>query len=117
MRMNIKEFSNITNVSAYTIRYYEKIGILKNIGRSASGHRFFTQDDINWLIFVKRLKDTGMPLEIIKTYADLKSEGECTNDQRMQLLEEHAEKLEKKINLEISHLGKLKNKIICLKNK
>jgi len=58
-----------------------------------------------------------MPLEIIKNYSDLKNAGEHTNKQRMQLLEEHAEKLQKKINLDISHLEKLKNKITCFKNK
>lgn len=109
--MNIKQFSELVDISAYTLRYYEKIGLLKNINRNTSGHRNFTQKDVEWLKFVKRLKDTGMPLEVITDYADLRSEGDTTSAQRMKLLEEHAILLKEKIDLENSHLKKLEEKI------
>ena len=109
--MNIKQFSELVDVSAYTIRYYEKIGLLKNIIRNSSGHRDFTEKDVEWISFVKRLKDTGMPLETIAAYADLRHQGQSTSGCRMNLLEEHTKLLKDKINIETLHLKKLEEKI------
>ena len=71
----------------------------------------FTEKDIEWIKFVKRLKDTGMPLEVITDYADLRSKGDTTSALRMKLLEKHALLLKEKIDLEKSHLKKLEQKI------
>ena len=109
--MNIQKFSEITDISSHTIRYYEKIGLLRNISRNSSSHRWFTEKDIIWIEFIKRLKDTGMPLGIILNYADLRDEGASTSELRMQILEEHAVMLEEKIAEEQDHLKKLKEKI------
>lgn len=110
--INIQSFSKLTGVSAHTIRYYEKIGVLKHVARNASGHRFFTSKDIDWIGFVIRLKEMGMPLDNIKLYADLREKGESTSQQRKQLLQEHVLILEEKIALESLHLNKIKEKII-----
>ena len=109
--MNIKKFSEITNISSHTIRYYEKIGLLKNVSRNASGHRWFTEKDIIWIEFIKRLKDTAMPLDNIRQYADLRDQGASTSELRMQILQQHAVVLEEKITAEQFHLKMLKNKI------
>lgn len=109
--MNIQKFSEITNISSHTIRYYEKIGLLRNISRNSSGHRWFTEKDIVWIEFIKRLKDTGMPLDNILKYADLRGEGDSTSELRMQILEDHAVMLEEKIAEDEHHLKKLKEKI------
>ena len=114
--INIQRFSTLTNISAHTIRYYEKIGVLKHIARNANGHRFFTSKDIDWIQFVKRLKEMGMPLDNIKLYADLREQGESTAEQRKQLLQDHAVLLEEKIALEALHLKKIKEKIIYYEN-
>jgi DNA-binding transcriptional MerR regulator len=50
--MNIQAFSKITNVSAYTLRYYEKLGLLKEVNRNSSGHRSYNQKDVQWLTFI-----------------------------------------------------------------
>jgi DNA-binding transcriptional MerR regulator len=109
--MNIKKFSEQVGVSAHTIRYYEKIGLLKNVRRNVSGHRDFSQTDIEWLTFIKRLKDTGMPLDTINVYADLRHQGNSTSVHRMSLLEEHAVCLKNKIEVELLNLKKLEEKI------
>lgn len=109
--MNIKKFSQITSLSAHTIRYYEKIGLFIHINRNTSGHRFFTDNDVLWAKFIIRLKDTGMPLDQIKEYAHLREKGEETASLRMDLLKNHAEFLEEKIVSENDHLAKLKEKI------
>lgn len=82
------------------------------MARNASGHRFFTSKDIDWLGFVKRLKEMGMALDNIKLYADLREKGESTSELRKQLLQEHVLILEEKIALESLHLKKIKEKII-----
>lgn len=110
--MNIQSFSKLTNISAHTIRYYEKIGVLKHVARNASGHRFFTSKDIDWIEFVKRLKEMGMPLDNIKLYADLREKGDTTSELRKQLLQDHVVILEERIALESSHLEKIKEKIL-----
>ena len=109
--MNIKNFSEVTGISAHTIRYYEKIGLLRHISRNSSGHRWFTEKDVIWIEFIKRLKNTGMPLDAILKYADLRDEGDSTSVLRMQMLQQHAVMLEDKIAEEQSHLKKLKEKI------
>lgn len=110
--MNIQRFSALIGISAHTIRYYEKIGVLKHVTRNASGHRSFNSKDIDWISFVKRLKDMGMPLDAIKQYADLREKGDVTAQLRKQLLEEHVAVLEEKITLESLHLMKIKEKIV-----
>ena len=114
--MNIKEFAQATGISAYTIRYYEKIGIIRNVRRNSSGHRSFTSKDISWVEFIKRLKDTGMPLEQIQEYADLREEGDHTAGSRMALLQAHAGVLAEKIRREENHLQKLREKITYYEN-
>ncbi|WP_025562395.1 MerR family transcriptional regulator [Psychromonas sp. SP041] len=114
--MNIKKFSQVTKVSAHTLRYYEKIGLLKNIARNSSGHRWFTEKEVLWIEFIKRLKETGMSLEHIAHYADLREQGNITSDCRMKMLEQHALTLEAKIEEEQFHLKKLQQKITYYKS-
>lgn len=115
--MNITTFSNIVGVSAYTLRYYEKIGLLKNIHRSTSGHRFYTQNDVEWVGFIVRLKNTGMDLERIQQYADLRELGDRTLQQRKDLLEQHRIKLKSNIESQLTHLTALEEKIVFYEEK
>jgi DNA-binding transcriptional MerR regulator len=85
--------------------------VLKHVARNASGHRFFTSKDIDWIEFVIRLKEMGMPLDNIKQYADLREKGEATSELRKQLLLEHVVILEERIALESLHLKNIKEKI------
>jgi DNA-binding transcriptional MerR regulator len=109
--MNIKNFSELTQVSAHTLRYYEKIGLLRHINRNSSGHRLFTDKDVDWVEFIKRLKAMGMELNKIQQYADLRELGESTSRQRQQMLEEHVLVVEKRIEGEVCNLKKIKQKI------
>ncbi|WP_293265801.1 MerR family transcriptional regulator [Neptunomonas sp.] len=109
--MNMKEFSARTALSAHTLRYYEKIGLLNHIHRSSNGHRFFTEKDLEWVTFILRLKQTGMPLESILAYAKLRALGKSTNQERQTLLEQHRAKLKSRIESEIQHLAALDEKI------
>lgn len=114
--MNMKEFSEVTGLSAHTIRYYEKIGLLRHIERTKSGHRTFSKNDLVWIEFITRLKQTGMPLQQILKYADLREKGNSTAIARMDLLKHHSEALEERLRQETQHLKKLKEKIEYYEN-
>ncbi|WP_108652409.1 MerR family transcriptional regulator [Dongshaea marina] len=109
--MNIKEFSSRVGVSAHTIRYYEKIGVLREIRRSSSGHRFFNGQDLKWMEFVLRLKDMGMPLSQIQRYAELREQGDTTMQERKALLEAHVEIVRQRLAIEQEHLRNIQDKI------
>lgn len=88
--MTIGEFSRITGISAYTLRYYEKKGLL-HVDRDSGGRRDYSADDIEWVRFIQRLKDTGMLLRDIRHYSELRYQGEDTMQERMELLVRHRE--------------------------
>jgi DNA-binding transcriptional MerR regulator len=113
--MNMKAFSTLVGLSAYTLRYYEKVGLLNNIQRNSSGHRAYTSKDLEWVNFVKRLKDTGMPLAEIQQYAQLRELGSSTVLDRQQLLERHKDQLQAHIELQKNHLLALESKISLYK--
>ncbi len=109
--MYIKEFSEKTRLSAHTLRYYEKIGILPHIQKNTSGHRFYSTSDVEWINFVIKLKDAGMPLEDIVKYAHLREQGEATAAERMELLIKHRKVLKETIARQENYLKTLEAKI------
>ncbi|MDO4626528.1 MAG: MerR family transcriptional regulator [Pasteurellaceae bacterium] len=66
--MKIQEFSQLIGLTSDTLRYYEKEGLVKPV-RDASGHRDYSEQDIEWVKMILRLKETRMPIEKIKRYA------------------------------------------------
>jgi len=111
--MNMREFSKCVSVSPHTIRYYEKIGLLRDVQRLPNGHRYFSDKNIQWIGFVQRLKDTGMPLDQIHQYAELIAQGDSTLLARQKLLEMHAQTLKENLAKQQHHLNKLNEKIAC----
>ncbi len=114
--MNMKAFSSLVGLSAHTLRYYEKIGLLKNVQRNSSGHRVYTAKDVKWLEFVIRLKETAMPLEEILEYARLREQGSSTVLERQALLEQHQQRLKAHIAQQQAHLSALEDKIDLYKD-
>lgn len=88
--MLISQFSKAAGISPYTLRYYEKKGLIR-VNRDSAGRRDYSEDDIEWARFIKRLKDTGMLLRDIRHYSDLRYEGDSTMEERMALLLRHRE--------------------------
>jgi DNA-binding transcriptional MerR regulator len=93
------------------LRYYEKIGLIKNVQRNTSGHRSYTKKEVDWVGFIVRLKETGMALENILQYAELREVGVMTVLERQQLLERHKGLLKAHIALQQNHLEALDKKI------
>jgi len=97
MTRTIQRAAAETGVSRDTLRYYEKIGILPGIGRSASGHRRFTDDDMGWIKLVQCLRATGMPIEDLHAYAELVQQGDSTAAERLTLLENHRRRIQQEM--------------------
>lgn len=94
MSYQIKEVSELLGISIYTLRYYERIGLLNNVKRGQYGRREFSEDDILTLNTVECLKQTGMSLQNIKRYVQLVGEGIDTAPERLQLFERQQAKVE-----------------------
>ncbi|MBU1289194.1 MAG: MerR family transcriptional regulator [Alphaproteobacteria bacterium] len=87
--MKISDFAQKTGVSADTVRYYERIGLLPRAGRDASGHRDYGEGDLVWMAFLQRLRKTGMSIRDMTRYAVLRDEGDTTLQARRDMLTAH----------------------------
>ncbi|QGV80804.1 MerR family transcriptional regulator [Streptomyces ficellus] len=86
-RYTISEVSAWTGLTAHTLRWYERIGLMPHVDRSHTGQRRFTNKDLDWLAFVGKLRLTGMPVADMVRYAELVRRGEDTFEERQELLE------------------------------
>ncbi|WP_030585940.1 MerR family transcriptional regulator [Streptomyces anulatus] len=83
----ISEVVALTGLTAHTLRWYERIGLMPHVDRSHTGQRRFSNRDLDWLAFVGKLRLTGMPVADMVRYAELLREGESTFEERQELLE------------------------------
>ncbi|MEU8886351.1 MerR family transcriptional regulator [Streptomyces sp. NPDC048442] len=84
----ISEVAQVTGLTAHTLRWYERIGLMPHVDRSHTGQRRFRNRDLDWLALVGKLRLTGMPVADMVRYAELVREGEHTFEARQELLEE-----------------------------
>ena len=97
MGYRIADVAKMTGLSAYTLRYYEKEGLLPFVERTASGIRDFNEQDLEWITIITCLKNTGMPIRDIRTFLQWCAEGDSTLDQRLAMFTEHKKRAEKKL--------------------
>jgi len=116
MNYSIGNFAAIKNLSVYTLRYYENEELIVP-GRKANGQRYYSEADISWIQFIKRLKATGMPIKEIQKYAKLRSQGDLTMPQRMEILVKHRAILQARITDLQENFTKLDEKINYYKSK
>lgn len=116
MNYSIGNFAAITNLSVYTLRYYENEELIVP-GRKVNGQRYYSEADISWIQFIKRLKATGMPIKEIQKYAKLRSQGDLTMPQRMEILVKHRAILQARITDLQENFTKLDEKINYYKSK
>lgn len=110
MKYSIGEFSKLTNLGIHTLRYYEQEHLITP-ERGSGNRRCYTDKDLAWIDFIKRLKDTGMPIKEIRHYAELRAKGEPTLTARMEMLISHRKALNEQIRQLQEHMRKLDEKI------
>ena len=110
MFYTISQLAEKLSVSAHTLRFYEKEGLLPSIQRDQSGNRLFSQADAEWLELLRCLKNTGMPLKEIKQFVEWLEQGDRSIKQRLALFQAQVEKVEQQIAELQRHLEILKYK-------
>ncbi|OEU88070.1 MerR family transcriptional regulator [Streptomyces abyssalis] len=90
-RYTISEVASICGLSAHTLRWYERIGLMPHVDRSHTGQRRFSNRDLDWLDLVAKLRLTGMPVADMVRYAELVRAGDHTCPERHELLVETRE--------------------------
>ena len=110
MDYSIGEFSKATGLGIHTLRYYEHENLIIPL-RNSSNRRRYSEKDIAWIAFIKRLKATGMPIKEIKKYAVLRAKGDVTLSERMEMLMQHRQSLDERIRQLQEHEATLDEKI------
>jgi DNA-binding transcriptional MerR regulator len=90
--LSISDAAELTGLSAHTLRYYERAGLMLDpVARASSSHRRYSDAEITWVTLLTKLRATGMPIRRIREYTELVRSGEGNEEQRLALLEAHRE--------------------------
>ena len=96
--LTIQEVAKVTGLSTYTLRYYERIGLIHPIDRKENTRRCYTMDDVGWIDFLLKLRATGMSIRDMQRYAELQRQGEETLPERVEMLRALRDNVEARIN-------------------
>lgn len=91
--MTITEVSKKYDITADTLRYYERVGMIPPVTRTVSGIRDYQEKDLNWVELAKCMRSAGLPVEAMIEYVKLFQDGDSTIPARLQLLIEQREAL------------------------
>lgn len=94
---SISEVAKELNLTVYTLRYYDKEGLMPFVERTANGTRLFKESDIDALKVIECLKSTGMPIKEIKNFIDWCADGDSTLQQRYDMFLERKASVEAQI--------------------
>ena len=104
---SIQEVSQKTGLTAHTLRYYEKEGLLSGVERTQGGFRQYTDEDLERLSLICGLKNTGMSIQEIARFVQLTHEGDHTLEERVELLRAHRERVLERMEEMQKHLDKV----------
>jgi DNA-binding transcriptional MerR regulator len=110
-RLTIQEVAQATGLSAHTLRYYERVGLIHPIGREENTHRRYTPDDVGWIDFLTKLRATGMSIKDMQKYAGLQRRGDETLPERIEMLKSLRDRVEAHIDELNEHLKLIYYKI------
>jgi DNA-binding transcriptional MerR regulator len=110
-KLSIQQAAQEMDVTTYTLRYYEEIGILPGIQRNDSGHRFYEDQDLGWISWIKLLRSSGMPIETIRDFVTLTQSGDDSIPARCEILDAHRQKIRHRIEELQGFLLKLDDKL------
>jgi DNA-binding transcriptional MerR regulator len=108
---SIQEVAQLTGVSVHTLRYYERIGLIGDVQRAASGHRRYSDDDIHWIKFLTAFRAAGMSISQIQAYLKLLQAGDATLPERRDLLIAHHRDMREQIRKLSETLAYVEHKI------
>jgi DNA-binding transcriptional MerR regulator len=94
--LNIAQVAELTGTTAHTLRYYERIGLVR-VGRDALGHRAYDREALGRIVFVTRLRSSDMPIQAVVRYVELVEQGAHTQPERLALLEEHRDAVRRRL--------------------
>ncbi len=109
--MTIAEVSKKYDLSADTLRYYERIGLLPTVSKNSSGNREYTEEDCRWVHFIKCMRSAGLSIEILIEYVTLFQKGSSTVAARKELLLEQRKQIAEKVEELQNTLNYLDKKI------
>lgn len=113
--MTIKEVSEKHDISACTLRFYEKIGLIPYAQRTKEGHRYYSEEESEWILFAVSLKNIGISTDILVEHTGLFQLEKGSKEIKRQILKEQDKLLQQKIE-EIEKMSlNLKEKISSLK--
>jgi DNA-binding transcriptional MerR regulator len=85
----IRNMAERCGMTAHTLRYYERVGLIRPVGRARNGHRRYSEADEAWLHFLHCMRATSMPIREMQRYAELREHGDSTSLERRKILEDH----------------------------
>ena len=103
-KLTIQEVARMTGLSAHTLRYYERIGLIHPIDREQNTRRCYTSDDVGWIDFLLKLRATGMSIKDMQRYAKLQRQGDETLPERVEMLKSLRDNVEARIEELNEHL-------------
>jgi DNA-binding transcriptional MerR regulator len=110
----IGETAERTGVSAHTLRYYERAGLIDPIRRGVHGERRYARRDVEWIAFLQRLRATAMPIREMAEFAQLRRGGSATVRARRELLEKHRSRVRSEISELLGHQRAIEEKLARL---
>lgn len=110
-RLTIQEVAQATGLSAHTLRYYERVGLIHPIDREQNTHRRYTANDVGWIDFLTKLRATGMSIKDMQKYAELQRRGDETLTERVEMLKSLRDKVEAHMDELSEHLKLIHYKI------
>ena len=105
-----RETAEKCGLSQHTLRWYERIGLLDRVARTADGRRRYSDADLDWILLLSRLRATGMPVRDMLCYAELVRSG-AGEQERLALLEGHREHVRQALRQQQECLELLNHKI------
>jgi DNA-binding transcriptional MerR regulator len=116
--LSIADAAEATGLSPHTLRYYERAGLmLDRVTRASSTHRRYSDAEVDWVLFLTKLRSTGMSIRTMRHYADLVKAGPGNEAERLALLESHRETVQAQLEASARNLQAIDFKISLYKER
>lgn len=111
MTYTISQVAEITGLSAYTLRYYDKEGLLPFLEKDKNGIRVFKDSDLEALALISCMKETGMSIKDLRTFMELCTQGDSSLEKRLEIIKAHKIKVDEQMAKLRKHMEKINYKL------